>query len=149
MDIWRLSNTGVRNPLRIQDGLRAYSRSVLIGDIRSREQEIALGNYLAQEGILSNANDPDGTYGRKWRFAWNAFGYTVRQVERRWGFSQESIGDVDSITALGKALMRADSLPAVQDCFLRAMSVHMHETESGRAFSPLRWTLCVLLAIEK
>ena len=149
MDIWRLSNTGVRNPLRIQDGLRAYSRSVLVGDIRSREKEIALGNYLAREGVLTNANDPDGTYGRKWRFAWNMFGYTVTQVKNNWGFSQESLGDTDSITPLGKALIRADTFPAVQECFLRAMSVHMHETEDGRAFSPLRWTLKVLLEVEK
>ena len=62
MDIWRLSNTGVRNPLRIRDGLRVYSRSDLVGDVRSREKEIALGNYLANEGVLTNANDPDGTY---------------------------------------------------------------------------------------
>lgn len=149
MDIWRLSNTGVRNPLRIQDGLRAYSRSVLVSDIRSREKEIALGNYLANEGVLTNVNDPDGTYGRKWRFAWNMFGYTVTQVKNSWGFSQEKLGDADSITPLGKALIRAETFPAVQECFLRAMSVHMHETVDGRYFSPLRWTLKVLLEVEK
>lgn len=147
MDIWRLSNTGVRNPLRIQGGLRAYANSSLVGDIRSREKEIALGNYLAGKSILSNANDPDGTYGRKWRFVWNAFGFTVTKAKN--GISQERLGDIDSITPLGKALMRADSLPAVQECFLRAMSVHMHDTYDQRFFSPLRWTLKVLLAIEK
>ena len=149
MDIWRLSNTGVRNPLRIPDGLRAYACSSLVGDIRSREKEIALGNYLAGEGILSNDNDPDGTYGRKWRFAWNVFGFTVAQVNQKSGIIQESIGEVDSITPMGKALIHADSFPAVQECFLRAMSVHMHATEDGRSFSPLRWTLKVLLEIEK
>ncbi|MBR4466093.1 AlwI family type II restriction endonuclease [bacterium] len=149
MDIWRLSNTGVRNPLRIQDGLKAYSRSTLIGNIRSREKEIELGNYLAKEGILSNKNDPDGTYGRKWRFAWNIFGYTVAQVKNNWGFNQENIGDADSITPLGKALISADTFSAVQECFLRAMSVHMFEAGDGNFFSPLRWTLKVLLEVER
>ena len=147
MNIWRLSNTGVRNPLRIQGGLRVYANSPFVGDIRSREKEIALGNYLASANILSNANDPDGTYGRKWRFVWNTFGFTVTQAKK--GISQETLGDIDSITPLGKALMRADSLPAVQECFLRAMSVHMYDTCDQRCFSPLRWTLKVLLALEK
>ena len=149
MDIWHLSNTGVRNPLRIQDGLRAYSSSVLVGNIRSREKEIDLGNYLAQQHILTNANDPDGTYGRKWRYVWNKFGYTIAQVEKKWGFNQESIGEVDNITPMGKILLQADSDQAQEECFLRAMSVHMHDTEDGHHYSPLRWTLKVLLEVEK
>ncbi len=149
MDIWKLSNTGVRNPLRIQGGLREYANSPLVGDIRSREKEIALGNYLAAANLLNNSNDPDGTYGRKWRLAWNTFGFTVIQVKNSFGFSQESLGDIDSITPMGKVFMHADSLPAVQECFLRAMSVPMHQTYDERWFSPLRWTLKVLLAIEK
>ena len=149
MDIWRLSNTGVRNPLRIRDGLQVYSRSDLVGDVRSREKEIALGNYLANEGVLTNANDPDGTYGRKWRFVWNVFGFTVLQVKSGWEIDQNALGNVDTITPLGLTLIRANTLPAAQECFLRAMSVHLHETGDGRCFSPLRWTLKVLLELEK
>lgn len=148
MDIWRLSNTGVRNPLRIQGGLRIYDGSPLVGDIGSKDKQIALGNYLASNGILNNAKDPDGTYGRKWRFVWNKFGFTVVQVKKNFGFKQESLGEADNITPLGRAFLRADSFPAMQECFLRSMSVHMHKTYDQRNFSPLRWTLKVLLALE-
>ena len=150
MEIWRLSNTGVRNPLRIQNGLKAYAASDMVGHIRSRETEIALGNYLASQGVLNNAGDPDGTYGRKWRFAWNTLGFTYVQAKKTWDFSQSDLGGAaDTITPLGKSLMKAESLPTIQDCFLRSMTIPLFTAGSGKPFSPLCWTLNILLHLEK
>ena len=147
MNIWRLSNTGVRNPFRIQDALRVYSQSNLVGKIRNKEQESKLGKYLAENGILDNENDKDGTYGRKFRFVWNKFGFTIGRV---------FCGQLDTITPFGEVFLKADTLPAVQECFLRSLSVHSEPIEpiakpyeEGVFFSPLRWTLSILLEIEK
>lgn len=149
MGIWRLANTGLRNPLRMMDGLRLYSQSNLVGNLHGKVQERALERLLAQHQLLNVTAKSDGTYGRKWRGAWNNYGCVYIKVARKTGIDQNDIGKVDEITPLGWAFIRADTYPAEQECFLRALSVPMEDMADGRAFSPLRWTIQVLLALEK
>ena len=59
------------------------------------------------------------------------------------------LGPADVLTPFGEAFLRADTVPAVQECFLRAMSMPMKPLKDGGCFSPLCWTLKVLLEIEK
>ena len=150
-DIWFVGNTGVRNPLRIQDGLRVYADSSLIGRIRGVEGAVALMRLLCERGVLNNGagKDASGSYGRKWRLVFNLNGFTYPCVEKKDGFLQEELGPADVLTPFGEAFLRADTVPAVQECFLRAMSMPMKPLQDGGCFSPLCWTLKVLLEIEK
>ena len=46
--------------------------------------------------------------------------------------------------------MKADTYPAVQECYLRAMSVEQFALPDGiHYFSPLRWLLAIMLELEK
>ena len=47
-------------------------------------------------------------------------------------------------------LLKADTLSAVQECYLRAMSVEQFPMPDGKQhFSPLRWLLAIMLELEK
>lgn len=150
-DIWFVGNTGVRNPLRIQDGLRVYAQSSLVGRIRGVPGARALMRLLSERGVLNHdqGRDATGSYGRKWRLVFNLNGFTYPCVEPGDGFEQSQLGPVDALTPFGAAFLAADTVPAVQECFLRAMSVPMKPLGGGRYFSPLRWTLAVLLKVEE
>lgn len=151
IDIWFVGNTGVRNPLRIQDGLKVYADSNLVGKIRGVSGAVSLMNLLCQKGILNNGagKDATGSYGRKWRLVFNLNGFTYDAVNPSDGFNQEDIGPIDGITPFGYAFLKADTVPAVQECFLRAMSMKMKPLGNGKFFSPLCWTLAVLLKLEQ
>lgn len=151
IDIWFVGNTGVRNPLRIQDGLKVYADSNLVGKIRGVSGAVSLMNLLCQKGILNNeaGKDATGSYGRKWRLVFNLNGFTYDAVNHSDDFTQEDIGSVDGITPFGYTFLKADTVPAVQECFLRAMSMKMKPLGNGKFFSPLCWTLAVLLKLEQ
>jgi hypothetical protein len=151
IDIWFVGNTGVRNPLRIQEGLKVYADSNLVGKIRGVSGAVSLMNLLCQKGILNNGagKDATGSYGRKWRLVFNLNGFTYDAVNSSDGFTQEDIGPIDGITPFGYTFLKADTVPAVQECFLRAMSMKMKPLGNGKFFSPLCWTLAVLLKLEQ
>jgi len=149
--IWQIGNTGVRNPMRIQDALRVYSESSLVGKIRGVAGSIAFMQLLHSRGILNNQQGCDGTgsYGRKWRLVFNKNGFTYNEVRKSEPFTQDDIGFVDTLTPFGKTFLEASTVPAVQECFLRSMSMMMEPLDSWKSFSPLRWTLAVMLAVEE
>ena len=146
-DIWQIGNTGVRNPMRIQDALRVYSESNLVGKIRGVDGAVKLMGLLCAQGVLANknGNDPTGSYGRKFRLEFNANGLTFDKMPG--DLNQADFGEVDTLTPFGKAFLAADTVAAVQDCFLRSSSLAMEPLPDGSTFSPLRWTLAVLLEI--
>lgn len=151
MDIWQIGNTGVRNPMRIQDALRVYTESKLVGRIRGTGGSVAFMDLLCEKGVLHNepGKDTSGSYGRKFRFVFNTNGFTYDKFTSKSGLKQEDIGGIDLLTPFGKMFLAASSVPAVQECFLRANSVPMEPLRGGGTYSPLRWTLAVLLEIAK
>lgn len=151
VEIWFVGNTGVRNPLRIQDGLKVYAESNLIGKIRGVPGAVALMRLLCDKGILHNdpTRDATGSYGRKWRLVFNLNGFTYSAVDNEADYSQEDVGPIDEITPFGYTFLQADTVPAIQECFLRAMSMKMRPIDDKRCFSPLCWTLAVLLKLEE
>ena len=151
MDIWQIGNTGVRNPMRIQDALRIYTESQLVGRIRGTGGSVAFMDLLCEKGVLHNepGKDTSGSYGRKFRFVFNANGFTYDKFTAKSGLRQGDFGGVDLLTPFGKTFLDASSVPAVQECFLRANSVPMEALQGGGTYSPLRWTLAVLLEIAK
>jgi hypothetical protein len=151
---WHLGNTTVRSPFRLRDGLVALSTSSLQGNLRGMNQEIALRNLLGEHGIVELGDDSTYSVGRKWRSALNKLGFLYPEVPIAAGIPQSDIGLVDMITPNGWRLIRADTVPAMQECFLRALAAHyipsvLEKKFSFSVFSPLRHTLAVMLELEK
>lgn len=151
---WYLGNTTVRSPFRLRDGLVALSTSSLQGNLRGQEQEIALRRLLGEHGIVELGDDETYSVGRKWRSALNKLGFLYPEVPLASGIPQSEIGPIDIITPNGWRLIRADTVPAMQECFLRALAAHYIPSALERkfdfmVFSPLRHTLAIMLELEK
>ena len=151
VDIWLVGNTGLRNPNRIQEGLSVYANSSFVGKLHGTDNEIGFMNLLNEKGIIQNESgkDESGSHARKWRLMFAKNGYIYPSVKKKDG-NQSEIGAVDDITPFGRTFLKADTFPAIQECFLRAMSVEQFRMPDGKQyFSPLRWMLAIMLELEK
>lgn len=151
---WHLGNTTVRSPFRLRDGLVALSSSSLQGDLRGEKQEIALRKLLGEHGIVSLGTDETYSVGRKWRSALNKLGFLYPEIPTSAGIPQSELGTLDTITPNGWRLIRAETVPAMQECFLRSLSAYyipsaLEKKYDFSVFSPLRHTLAVMLELEK
>ncbi len=149
MNIWQLGNTSVRSALRIRDGLIAYSQSTIQGDIRSTDGDIRFRSLLGKCGIVSLGKDETNSLGRKWRSAMEKLGFLYPEIKKSMGFSQKDLGEMDTITPAGWNLIKAETVSAIQECYLRAMVTPIWFSPSKKTFSPLCWTLALLLELEK
>ena len=151
IDIWLVGNTGLRNPNRIQEGFKAFANSPYVGKLRGKENEIGFMNFLNDQGIIQNeaGKDTSGNHARKWRLMFSKNGFIYPQVKKKDG-DQNELGNLDDITPFGRTFLKADTYPAVQECYLRALSVEQFAMPDGKSyFSPLRWILAVMLELEK
>lgn len=151
IDIWLLGNTGLRNPNRIQEGFKVFAGSPFVGGLRGKENEIGFMNLLNEKGIIQNKVGKDGTgsHARKWRLMFARNGFIFPQLKKKEG-NQKDLGHLDDITPFGRFFIKADTYPAVQECYLRAMSVEQYPMPDGmHHFSPLRWVLAIMLELEK
>lgn len=149
ISIWHLGNTGVRNPMRIQDGFRVFVNSPYVGDFHGKPQEIGFTRLMHEKGVVLS-DGKDGTIGRKWRLMFERYGFLYRKVEKAESFSQEDLGPADGITPFGRTFVAADTLPAMQECFLRSLCVEQWALpDNTGTFSPLRWMLALMLELEK
>ena len=152
IDIWLVGNTGLRNPARISDGFKLYAQSPFVGQLIGGKNDVAFTKYLSENGIINNkqGKDTTGSHARKWRLMFERNGLIYPDV-RRIGCRQEELGPIGQITPFGYMFLQADTYPAEQECFLRAMSVEQipTTTDNGKLFSPLRWILAVMLELEK
>lgn len=152
IDIWLVGNTGLRNPVRISDGFKLYAQSPFVGQLIGGKNDVAFTRYLSENGIINNkqGRDATGSHARKWRLMFERIGLIYPDIKRS-GRRQVDLGPIGQITPFGYMFLRADTYPAEQECFLRAMSVEQipTTTDSGKLFSPLRWILAVMLELEK
>ena len=151
IDIWLVGNTGLRNPNRIQDGFKVFAGSPFVGNLHGKDNEIGFMNLLNEKGIIQNeeGKDESGSHARKWRLMFAKNGFIYLQIKKKDGM-QEDLGPVDNITPFGRMFLKADTYAAVQECYLRAMSVEQFPMPDGkRYFSPLRWLLAIMLELEK
>lgn len=151
IDIWLVGNTGLRNPNRIQDGFKVFAGSPFVGNLHGKDNEIGFMNLLNEKGIIQNeeGKDESGSHARKWRLMFAKNGFIYPQIKKKDGM-QEDLGPVDNITPFGRMFLKADTYAAVQECYLRAMSVEQFPMPDGkRYFSPLRWLLAIMLELEK
>lgn len=149
MGFWQLGNTSVRSAMRIKDGLSALATSTIQGNIRKGEGDVAFRNLLGSCGVVSLGEDSTNSVGRKWRAAMGKLGFIYPEIEKDWGFAQSELGPVDIITPAGWNLVRAETVVAMQECYLRAMVTPLFPCEDGVTFSPLCWTLAILLELER
>ena len=49
--IWKVGNTGLRSPDRIQEGLQVFASSPFVGNLRE-DNEVEFTKYLNQKGII-------------------------------------------------------------------------------------------------
>ena len=151
IDIWLVGNTGLRNPNRIQEGFKAFANSPYVGKLRGKENEIGFMNFLNDQGIIQNeaGKDTSGSHARKWRLMFSKNGFIYPQVKKKDG-DQNELGNLDDITPFGRTFLKANTYPAVQECYLRALSVEQFAMPDGKSyFSPLRWILAIMLELEK
>ncbi|MGD9786518.1 MAG: AlwI family type II restriction endonuclease, partial [Sulfuricellaceae bacterium] len=151
---WYLENPTVRSPFRLRDGLVALSESSLPGRLRGQEQEVAFRNLLGELGIVTLGGDRTFSVSRKWRIALNRRGFLYPPVSKSSTLSQGALGALDTITPNGWRLIKADSVPAMQECFLRSLAAYYIPSDFEKdydfpVFSPLRHTLSVMLELEK
>lgn len=149
MGFWQLGNTSVRSAMRIRDGLIALSTSTIQGNIRKGEGDAAFRRLLGECGVVSLGEDSTNSVGRKWRSAMGKLGFIYPEIKGHVGFTQKDLGPLDVITPAGWNLIRAETVAAMQECYLRALVTPLSPTGDGRTFSPLCWTLALLLALEK
>lgn len=151
IEIWLVGNTGLRNPNRIQEGFAVFAGSSFVGNLHGRENELGFMALLNAKGIIQNEDgkDTSGSHARKWRLMFAKNGFIYPQVKNKEG-NQEDLGTLDDITPFGRAFLKADTYPAIQECYLRAMSVEQYQMPDGiHYFSPLRWLLAIMLELEK
>ena len=148
MGFWQLGNTSVRSALRIRDGLVALSQSTIQGNIRTGTGDVAFRRLLGECGVVSLGEDTTNSVVRKWRSAMGKLGFIYPEIRANMGFAQNDLGPLDMITPAGWNLIRAETVAAIQECFLRAMVAPMFLIEENRRFSPLGWTLAILIELE-
>lgn len=152
ISIWLAGNTGLRNPMRIQEGFIAFSQSPYVGNLHGNENERGFMKFLDDKGIINNESgkDPSGSHARKWRLMFERYGFIYGQAKKQDGFTQEELGKVDDITPFGRMFIKADTIPAMQECFLRSLAVEQYLLPDGTGhFSPFRWILAIMLELEK
>lgn len=152
VEIWLVGNTGLRNPNRIQEGFSVFANSPFVGNLHGRDNEIGFMRLLDKNGIIQNEDGKDvsGSHARKWRLMFAKNGFIYPQLKKNDGEQNELGGALDEITPFGRAFLRADTYPAVQECFLRSMSIEQFPLpDKKHYFSPLRWLLAIMLELEK
>lgn len=149
MGFWQLGNTSVRSALRLREGLVALSSSTIQGNIRKGEGDVAFRRLLGECGVVSLTEDPTNSVGRKWRSAMGKLGFIYPEIKDSFGFTQTDLGQLDMITPAGWNLIRSETVPAMQECFLRSMVTPLYPADENHTFSPLCWTLALLLELER
>lgn len=152
ISIWLLGNIGLRSPNRIQDGFRVFAKSIYVQNLHGQTVEKGFMDLLNERGIINNkpGKDASASHARKWRLMFSRHGFTYPKVKTSDPFEQSDLGPIDGITPFGETFLRADTFPAVQECYLRAMTVEQNPIPNDtRLFSPLRWTLAIMLELER
>jgi len=152
---WHLGNTTVRSPFRLRDGLIALANSPLVGHIKGREFENAFARLLHQNDIvnITRENADASDLGRKWRSALSQLGFIVPELDVRQGLEQIWVGEPFTLTNNGRRLIEAETVPGMQECFLRSLAAYYIPSALERGynvpeFSPLRHTLATMLELE-
>lgn len=141
---WHLGNTTLRNPYRLQDGLKHLAESPFLGNLDGKPNQEAFARYLDAAGIvdLKRGKKDVSDLGRKWRSAFAQLGLITAKLKSKHG-DQAWVGQPDLITPNGRRLMEAASGPATQEVILRALAAYcipspIEPAYEFERFNPLR-----------
>lgn len=155
---WHLGNTTVRSAFRLREGLVALSASSLLGDIKGRDRESEFAWLLHEAGVVSldRGHSVDvSDLGRKWRSAMTQLGFIVPELRSSDSkLDQAWIGKPFTLTANGRRLIASETVPAMQECFLRSLAAYripsvLETRYHVEQFSPLRHTLAIMMELER
>lgn len=137
---WNLGTTTVRNPRRIKDGLTLFAGE-FNGNASGREREILLWHRLKMTDIVKDSGvtteEPavtpsDDINGRKWRACFYKMGFISADKYKAVEGTEVELSELKSedlgltgkpyeVTPIGRRLIEATSLGAIQDVFLRQL----------------------------
>ena len=168
---WHIGNTTVRTPYRLRDALIALAHSEYHGNLVGKDRESGFARLLHEKEILKaerieqDDSQDFSDLGRKWRSALAQLGFVIQHLTRG---HQKGIdpkykvfikehpvfsGIPYEVTPNGINLINADTIPAQQECFLRALVVYripsvFEPRYKVKQFSPLRHILEILKNLE-
>ena len=168
---WHIGNTTVRTPYRLRDALIALAHSEYHGNLVGKDRESGFARLLHEKEILKAERiDQDDSQdfsdlGRKWRSALAQLGFVIQHLTRG---HQKGIdpkykdfikehpdfsGIPYEVTPNGINLINANTIPAQQECFLRALVAYripsvFEARYKFEQFSPLRHILEILKNFE-
>ncbi|SDB84612.1 AlwI restriction endonuclease [Pelagirhabdus alkalitolerans] len=154
---WYIGNTTIRNAKRLKDGLTILVRSSLHGNLVGKKAEQEFARLLHESGVVylkrldESKNSDVSDVGRKWRAALMQLGFITPSPS----IVKNSKLKVYPycVTSNGRRLIKVDSLPEEQECFLRALLAYQIPSEienhNGAVFSPLRIVLEILEELKK
>lgn len=133
--VWNLGNTTVRNPNRIELGLKLFAEEFQ-GNIHGPDAEGRFTKRLGELKIIESAGENSTWFGRKWRSVFVKLGFSTGLKYRvaAGTFSPRDLADkrpelrlkgIDyELTPIGKRLLDAKSIGAINDVFLRQLLCH-------------------------
>lgn len=123
---WCLGEPDISNPYALANAMHVVIslRNKEIHQYLDMQNMTILGETLIKKGIVDLRDDETYSIGRKWRSALNKLGFLYPEIPLSTGIQQNDVGPVDMITPNGWRLIRADTVPAMQECFLRALVAH-------------------------
>ncbi len=168
---WHIGNTTVRTPYRLRDALIALAHSEYHGNLVGKDRESGFARLLHEKEILKaerieqDDSQDFSDLGRKWRSALAQLGFVIQHLTRG---HQKGIdpkykdfikehpdfsGMPYEVTPNGINLINADTIPAQQECFLRALAAYripsvFEPRYKVKQFSPLRHILEILKNLE-
>jgi|SRR5665213_614282 len=158
MKPWHFGNTTVRSAFRLRDGIVALSTSSLLGDLSGHDRESEFAWLLDEAGIVSldrgHAQDVSDL-GRKWRAAMSQLGFLVPELRStNPDLDQSWIGRPFSLTPNGRRLVASETVPAMQECFLRSLAAYripsvLETRYRVEQFSPLKHTLAIMMELDR
>ena len=150
INIWTIGNTGARNPLRLPDIFSVYVNSRSYGRLAGNEKNQAQFTYdlsLHDLATYSSKISTAAIIARKFRFVLEHFGFIYPEVPKK--LQGKTSGTPDTVTPLGETFLAAKTLDAQQECYLRGLITPMDKLTNNTTYSPLLWTIKVLLTLEK
>ena len=108
----------------------------------------AYSETFSEYGLFSDDYEKEGTI-TDWFSAMGKMGFIYPEVKDGMGFRQEDLGQLGAITPAGNNLINAETVPAIQNCYLRSMITPIVPAGDGMFFSPLCWVLALMLELEK
>lgn len=140
--VWNIGNTTIRNPYRIENGLRVFVEEGFEGNVHGEEAEARLTKKLAEQEVIATEGSMASLYGRKWRSVFVKLGlvsdksfsiggtkYNHFSFAKKFAPSIGLQGVKYELTPVGRRLLDATTLPQKQDIFLRQFICH--EIPSG------------------